>query len=352
MHYRFHLILLAALALCSSPAYQTLCRADAPAATATAPAVDAEIVQYINAGTIAVARADASKLDLDAIQTMMTTDAIKTVNSTQPAGAPMVTRLETDDAKNLANMRRVADQFKATGATKIYALMAAHGTSSKGIAVMVIVPTGPGVDAKAVSNLLLTGHSEGGDPINPGQTTRIMNRSVLYGTDEDLDFITQTQPDERTDIAAGLAVGKDAGFSAVVAIPSALRLTFGFMIGATLPQELGGGSTMTVTQGFTWGAITMNSPADGSAHLVIQCGSPEAAAAIQKAAIAGINTLKTDKIPKQLPNTGADVSKVLDEIAPTIDGSQLKSELKGDAYNDAWLTLCKAAAESQAHPAQ
>jgi hypothetical protein len=43
---------------------------------------------------------------------------------------------------------------------------------------------------------------------------------------------------------------------------------------------------------------------------------------------------------------------LLDEIAPTIDGTQLKSELKGDAFNDAWLTLFKAAEESQAHPPQ
>jgi hypothetical protein len=179
---------------------------------------------------------------------------------------------------------------------------------------------------------------------------RIVKNALLWGTDEDLDFLVATEPDPRPDIVAALAAGGDAPFCQVFCPPSAVKITTGFLVGPALPPAFGGGASMPVIQGFTWYSLSMTSPAAGSAKLIIQCSSPEAAQAVQKALIAGIGTLQNKTFPDNLPNTAPELSKLMDQLTPTIDGSQLISEIKGDAFNDAVVTFFRAAAEAKGTP--
>jgi hypothetical protein len=292
-----------------------LCTATLTAQVKYDPAETARIIApFIDAQTIAVAHADISRINSDAIFEKVTGVALKIA---EPQEKDKILAVLTE-------FRQIIHQwitdFTAAGGKDIYLVLSLTDLPR----FFMIVPLGTGADAQEIANLLRKAQPAGsseGSPIYLDCFEKFGN-VAFGGSKETLQRLQTSPPADRPELSAAFAAAGDTAVQLLIILDADARR----VIDETLPilaQLPGDISATAVSRGLMWAALGLDAPPKMQIKLEVQSQNATDADALNNVVGQII-----DIIVKQ--NKYLDLKKHLTLLKPTVKGDRLHLLLKDD----------------------
>lgn len=263
------------------------------------------IAPYLDPATVAVARVDVSRLDVDALL-----NEVAALAPAKPA--------------ELAALRGWVKYFRGIRGKEIYAVVSL--ADLPGYPVFLVVPLEGAVNARALEALFTM-------RVPPLEQAAQVGSAVVVGRKETLDRLRKLKPDQRPELVQAFAQAGDAAAQVLILPPSHARRMLEETY-PTLPRELGGGPTSALTRGLLWAAITVELKPKLAFRGVIQAQDAKAAqglADLRRNVLSQLieASLRGEpSLPVLLP---ADLFKpkvVRDQLLVSMDEDQIQSVLK------------------------
>jgi hypothetical protein len=294
---------------------------------ATQPtALDPGLAPFVTNGTLLVAQADPTKIDVLALQQWIG------AGTSDPKAAASVAAL-LEQTRPMAK-QWLADFHKA-GGSGVFAV-AFMGDPSD-IPAVLIVPLADGSDAKAISSLLVNGKTGGADHFalandpQAGLEAIVLHNAVVFGLTPQVEKMKVAKQVDRPLFAAGLEHLGDAPLKIVFSPSVALQLIGSTMFPDNLPDAVGGGSPAILINSLSWAGLAITPPAHEDIRLEIQCKNEAGAAAYANAADALLNTFANDAATdKTIPHK----DELVAALKPTIQGNLVSIDLNGAALDN------------------
>ena len=246
------------------------------------------ISSFLEEGTIAVAHVDLTRFDVSA--------AIGEL-------ADMI-GLEGDDlarfTKAQSRAREVIAALKKAGATHVYAT-ASLQDFARGGRPCILVPVKNGGDPRAVAAIMYCGDPKGPtnreEAVESGHHINLLDcdvcepvgNVVLCGTEHTVARLKKAKPTARPSMIDAADAAGDAPMQIVFA-PSADQRRVLTEMAPRLPEELGGGSGV-LSDGLLWAVVSVQSPPNLSARVLIQSKDAESAERFEQLLIGARNML-------------------------------------------------------------
>jgi hypothetical protein len=309
-------------------------RAADPAPPATQPAaLDPAIVPFVTAGTLIVAKADLSAVDLVAVRDSMV-NAARTAMDTQKA-AEIVAWLD----QTLPQAQRWLVDFHHAGGRIIYGV--AFLGDPAALPGVLIVPLTTQSDAHAIASLLVSGSSTGPDhreyagPLDDnnhraGVEAEIINNAVVFGAMPQVEKMKLARPVDRPMLAEAMASLSGSPFQIAVSPSIALQLIAGDALPEKLPDVAGGGSPADLVHTLAWAAWGGTPPPLASMRFLVQCQDDlgvQQFAAVYESLLA---TMANDPAARKLI---PDMDQLLAALKPTQSGNLLSINLEARTFN-------------------
>jgi prepilin-type processing-associated H-X9-DG protein len=135
---------------------------------------------------------------------------------------------------------------------------------------LLIFPIREGADEKALATLFA--------PVREYEVKQRVGNVFFVGGRAALDRYQKGRPDERPELAAAFAAAGDTSVQTLLLPPKYTRRVIEEMM-PELPAILGGGSSRVLTDGFLWGAVGVDLSKEMSLRVVVQSKDKEAATA-------------------------------------------------------------------------
>ena len=243
---RFPLVSISLFALVTAAALAAETGAD-PAARAKA------IAPFLDETTIAVICVDVARMPAEAVAGKL---------------ASLVPELGPDVNKVLEPAKTMQTAFAQAGGRELYVVVSLADLFTDPW--FVVVPLADGANAGALSELM-------GPACEARQKT---GGALVGGRKATLQRLSQLQPDPRPELETAFAAAGDAAIVAVLLPPKYSDRVIEEMM-PTLPKEIGGGPSRTLTQGVRWAALSVEAVPQISARLVVQSQDAQAAQALR-----------------------------------------------------------------------
>lgn len=232
------------------------------------------VAPFLDETTVAVVRLDVSRMPAEAV-------AGKVMS--------MIPELGPEVSKISEHVKPMQTAFVQAGGRDVYVVVSL--TDLYMDPGFVVVPLADGANAEAVSELL-------------GRVCEARQRiggALVGGRPTTLQRLAQLQPDARSDLEAALAAAGDAALAAVLLPPKYSGRVIEEML-PTLPKEIGGGPSRTLTQGLRWAALSVDAVPQATVRLVIQSQDAAAARALRDKWIEVLGLLvKDETVRRELP---------------------------------------------------
>ena len=208
------------------------------------------------------------------------------------------------------------DALKAAGAKDMFLLF--EPADMPGLPTAV-VPLVDGADGKAIASVL-----SGGMPRNPLRwpASETIRGAVVAGTPVRLSRIRDAKPSPRGELLAAMSAGGDSLIQMAIVPSTTLRRSIEESM-AVLPQELGGGSITTITQGVRWISFTSASEPGPVIRALVQAKDADASRALLELAQDGLAFLA--KASQHEPAL-ASLSSTISQIKPVARGDRITIE--------------------------
>lgn len=293
------------------------------------------IAPWVNETTILVLRCDISTLDTDAIIDDFIAMVQAGKNSTAEEQAAEKAKLTKarDDAKAWR------EAFLAAGGREIFATVRFKADDPP---IVLVVPT----TASSKPDALVAAIKDGFPPDLTRVVKTLSGAVVATGAEESLEGFPLANATRTDDLKRALGAADANSTIQAAFIPSVLvRKAFAELM-PTLPKELGGGPTTTVTEGAQWGSISLTAPPppNGTLKVQLQSASPAAATAL-------VDMLKIvlenayHQAESGGPPGAAAVTRLL---TPKADGDKVVMNLIGKDFETAKSVLVPAMARARA----
>jgi hypothetical protein len=254
------------------------------------------VAPFLDEQTVAVAHVDLGRIDLDALMDKF-------------GRAPGMTAKEFARAKEAGNAALGA--LKGAGVRDIYAVFTMAGIPRE--PVFLVVPLKEEKD-RAVKKIL-------GEMFRGGDSKRV-GQSLVLGSRETLQRLEDLKPASHPELAQGFAAAGDGAAGLVIILPKTMRRAMQEAL-PNLPPELGGGSTKTITQGFSWAAVGVKLAPEVSLRATVQAknaGAAKALAKLYENALKSLVLAASKDVGAQpfLPSLGA----LKELLVPQVQGSK------------------------------
>ncbi|HEV3003232.1 MAG TPA: DUF1559 domain-containing protein, partial [Pirellulales bacterium] len=219
----------------------------ATAATTIAPFVDGQ--------TIAIVHVNASEFDV--------APAFAWIGKLNPE-----IQSELDQGESVA--KAALERFRKAGGREafvVFSLTDALESSPFGV-----VPLADGADENAVATALA------GLPL---ESHRKLHGALVFGGKATLDRLGSQRPVARPEIARAFEAAGDTAAQLIIVPTADTRRVIEELL-PTLPAEIGGGPSKTLTRGALWAALSVNMTPQVSASLAIQSQDRDAADALRR----------------------------------------------------------------------
>ena len=261
-------------------------RAEDPRARTLAPFLDNDV--------IGVGRLDLTKVDVDRLAHALVADQ-ELAGEVSRSISPWIAALRQAGAKELHLLVILPELLSPTGSPP-----------------PVIVPLGPGADAKAIGALLCGNATVKGPVAWP--TCATLKNAVFAGSNEALERVRQVVPVDRPELDAALSsLGDTAG--ELVILPSSDTRRVVEELLPNLPEELGGGPITGLTQGLRWTALGLNPGAEASFSVVVQGKDAAAARSLHQL---GKSIVQFVRQSQRTARYAPDFAKVADELSAEV----------------------------------
>jgi len=239
---RFPLVSISLFAFVTANALAAETGAD-PAARAKA------IAPFLDETTIAVICVDVARMPAEAVAGKL---------------ASLVPELGPDVNKVLEPAKTMQTAYAQAGGRELYVVVSLADLFTDPW--FVVVPLADGANADALSELL-----------QPACEARQKTGGALVGGRKaTIQRLGELKPDPRPELEAAFAATGDAAIVAILLPPKYSGRVIEEMM-PTLPKEIGGGPSRTLTQGLRWAALSLDAVPKVSARLVIQSQDTQAA---------------------------------------------------------------------------
>jgi hypothetical protein len=210
------------------------------------------VAPFVDGQTVGVARVDLTRIDPDALTATVA-----------EAG-----KLEPEEVEALRRgLRDRLGGLTRAGGKEVYAVfsMADRPTDPP----FVVVPLGPGADDRALRRAL--------GRTGPFEHLRFetLGGAVVGASENTLKRLRGLKPAPRPELAAAFAAAGDTAVQ-VLLLPTADTRRVIEELLPTLPPEVGGGPSRTLTRGLRWAALGADLPPKLTLRLVIQSADPAA----------------------------------------------------------------------------
>lgn len=292
----------------------TLMLGQAPPGTAKMDsAVRARVVApYLDPATVALGRVDLTRLDGDAVLNELTKGLPKQAQELVPLRAAL---------------REWQTAFLAAGGKELYAIVSL--TDLPGLPLFVVVPIEAGADSKKLATLLTA-------PGAPLETAEVRGATLVVGAQRTVERLRTLKPASRPEVALAFAQASDMTGQILLVPPEHARRMLE-EIYPTLPRELGGGLTRSLTRGFQWATLGVEAAPQVALRGVIQA---ENAAAAQT--LADFRRTLIGLLLSATPSRGREafqLATLLDQLKPTVVRDQLLLQADGTALLSLARTL-------------
>jgi len=320
---RNNVVLIVAVAL--SPTITSAAESPVPADRAGV------IAPFIDEQTIAVAHVDTTRVDLDAIESLITTivrDAEPDATATHPALTCLA------EVKQTAQ-KWIAD-FVRAGGRDIY-LVASLADLPEGNKPFVIVPLSSRADSRAIAALLCSGRADGPTSAPAGESGAAypdmvceqVDQAMFAGSRRTLERLRGMKPAPRPELARAFETAGDAA-AQVLVLPTADNRRVVEEMMPTLPEQIGGGPVTAITRGLMWATIAVETKPAVSCRIVIQSQDAEAAQALK-----GVLDKIIDEAGKQMAKLAQPAAPGLDTLLaalrPTVQRDRLMLDLNAQS---------------------
>jgi prepilin-type processing-associated H-X9-DG protein len=283
------------------------------------PAARAKAAAFIDDQTVALIRLDLDRLDVDALWAPIA----------RIGGQAMDADFEELTKEKQLVSAWLAGLVKA-GADELYLSM--DLTDLPDDPPFAFVPLADGANARAIAGLLASGRADGPASWQPGRqrlagsplssivhATAQMHGAMVGGSRAQLERIRQAAPVPRPELGAAFAAAGDAAVQ-VLLLPTADTRRVIEELRPTLPAELGGGPSTTLTRGVMWAAVGLDTRPKLSLRVVIQSQDAASAKAFS-ATLEGMYAAlaKSDAVRKHLP----EIQKLTAALTPAVSGDHL-----------------------------
>jgi hypothetical protein len=303
----------------------------APLAAQEAPA------RFVDDQTAAVVRFDLAKLDLDAAGKWLA-EALGPGNAADGVRAAQQTA------------GAAVQDLKKAGAKEVFLFVSLADLPFRGPApgfVVVPLPKAGAGDGDAIGRVLTTGKAAGANAGGGADwKAETVEGFVVAGQAATLDRLRVPQDAAaaaREDLAKVLAAGdtREAAVVAAVVPTDDMRKVFEQMV-PSLPAQVGGGPSTTVTHGGRWARLELNLPPQGSLRLTFQ--SENAAAAEKFSELVSRAVKVVAGLPELRRAAGDDaMNGVASAIQPKVEADRVVVSLDQQQMNDLTRPLAAAA---------
>ncbi len=281
-----------------------------------------EIAPFIDEQTIVVMHVDFSRVDVDATWGVI---------------AKLLEETEDHDVKELVDVKDKAKEwvegFLKAGARDLYLVISLADIPEKPICL--VVPLRSGTDERAIRSLLYSYRPDGptSRPTNqkygPDITTQVIRGAVVKAYPLTFQRLTTMIPHPRPELAAAFAAAGDtAGQFLILPTDDNRRVVEEMM--PTLPEEIGGAPSTTITQGLLWAAVGVDGPPKMAVRAVIQSKDPAAAEALSQTITSIYKAIEENEdVLKMVPN----IAKLTAMLTPAVSGNQLTLKLDDKQAN-------------------
>lgn len=232
------------------------------------------IAPCLDETTVVVVRLDLSRMPAEAVAGKL---------------ASMIPQLEPEFNQLLELARPMQTAFTQAGGREVYVVVSLADLFTDPW--FVVVPLADGAHAEAVSECL-------------GRVCEARQKiggALVGGRQATLQRLAQLQPDPRPDLEAALAAAGDAALAAVLLPPKYSGRVIEEML-PTLPKEIGGGPSRTLTKGIRWAALRVDAVPKAAVRLVIQSQDAAAAQTLCDKWIVVLGLLgKNEAVRRELP---------------------------------------------------
>ncbi len=282
------------------------------------------IAPYIDDQTFLVARLDVTRLDVRAAFAKAR-QFLSPVRSDRQLGPMMEKRLAAAErlvAAWVAGFRRAGgrDVYLVVSLTDLprspaFAVVPLHGRAEPGTMIRFLSSLSANRPASAPAKTPPL-------PLHLGQVAQV-GPAIVVGDKSQLARLAENKPTPRPEIARAFAAAGE-GVAQVVFIPTAdSRKVIQDMM-PTLPEEMGGGSSTTITKGLLWAALGVKAPPGMSLRVVIQSQDAASARAL-RGVLEKVVALVLEEVDRDCPVPGvapalrANVPRLL----PAVRGDRL-----------------------------
>jgi hypothetical protein len=212
------------------------------------------IAPFVNEQTLAIVHVDARRFDVPA--------AVASLGKLVPAAAGELAEAEEAQA--------TFEQFRKAGGRELFVVFNLAETLESSC--FFVVPLADGADESTLAAALGEFHFD---------SHRTLHDALVFGSDAALERLANQRSVARPDVARAFeAAGNSA--AQVIVVPTADTRRVVEELLPTLPGEMGGGPSKTLTRGALWAVLSVDTTQGLSASLTLQSQNRDAAAALRK----------------------------------------------------------------------
>jgi len=202
----------------------------------------------------------------------------------------------------------ILKQFREAGGHELFVVVSLADVPES--TPFVVVPVANGVEDDAVRGALQR---------LPLGSHRRLNGALVLGAEATLDRLSSQRPAARPEVARAFEAAGDTAAQALL-VPTADARRVIEELFPTLPTEIGGGASKTLTRGALWVAMGVNTSPPWSASLVLQSQDREAAGALRQSWLDVYKLLGGNRdVAVALP----EFDRIASKLVPEVKGDKL-----------------------------
>jgi hypothetical protein len=281
---------------------------------AAAPDLTKAVAPYLDEQTIAVVHVDLKRLDFDALLKRLAEAA----------------KLEKDDIDRMkAEAGHALTTLTGAGVRDLYGVITlADGNHEPFV---LVAPVTGNTEEKVLAAFRQL--------VNRGAKVERIGQAVVVGSDAAVQRLGDHKPTAFPELAKGFAAAGDSMAQVVVLLPATMRKALGETL-PNLPEEVGGGSIKTVTEGFSWAAVGVDLTPKLGLRVVVQAKDADAAKALgQLYENALANALTAGQGPPDLREIFKHVDGLRELVTPKVAQDRLTLALGDKELSAALLPM-------------
>ena len=281
-----------------------------------------QIAPFIDEQTVAVMHLDFSRVDVEATWGVI---------------SKLLKETEDHDVKELANakdrVKELVEGFLKSGARDIYLIISLADIPPEPL--VFVVPLRPGANERAIRALFYSGKIDGPTSrpaeqnFGPHEGTQVIRGAAVKAHQMALERVGGMIPHPRAELAAAFAAAGDTAGQILILPTDDNRRVIEEMM-PTLPEEIGGAPSITVTQGLLWTAVGVDGPPKMAVRAVVQSKDSTAAEALSQTITSIYKTIEENKKVLEIV---PDIAKLTAMITPAVSGNQLTLKLDDKQAN-------------------